>query len=74
MAEEAETPNVKAPSVTSSGQMGKNIKLVTDTITDAEKRKHFMTHEDMEPHRHLAILLGLTVLITLLLALFSPTF
>ena len=72
------TPSVKVPKVkvASSGGMSKsvdgmskNVKMMTDTMMDAEKRKHFLTHPDMEPHRHLAGLLGLTALITLALAL-----
>ncbi|MDG6219932.1 MAG: hypothetical protein QCI38_00600 [Candidatus Thermoplasmatota archaeon] len=65
-------PVAKIPSTGSAGgmvgSMSKSMKDMGDTFKDPVKRKHFFTHEDMEPHRHLFILLGLTFIITVIVA------
>ena len=63
-------PKVKAPNMGGMvGGMTKSMKDMTQTFTDSEKRSHFLSHEDMEPHRILAMLLGLTVIITIIVSL-----
>lgn len=47
------------------------VNAIKEVLTDKEKRKHFLTHEDMEPHRHLAILLLITLVISLVVGILA---
>ncbi|MCD6461742.1 MAG: hypothetical protein J7L61_03260 [Thermoplasmata archaeon] len=73
----APAPPAPAEGKKAAGGVVGNMKSVlpvdsmVEVIKDPEKRKHFFTHEDMDPHRHLAILLGATIVIALIVALAS---